>query len=530
MAQDIKVFISSVQGEFAKERRQLCDYIRTDALLGQFFVPFIFEDMPASEVSAQKAYLTQAAECHIYLGIFGTQYGYEDAEGVSPTEREYDTATAHFAHRLTYTLRSDEPRHPKEQAFISKVEQDVVRRSFATYEELRTAVYNSLIDYLVQKEVIRRVPFDAAAHPVATYDDIDPDRVRTFVNKAKEKRNFPLTFADGMEKIFSSIHVLTDDGRLTNSALLLFAKDPQRFFRTSEVRCAQFYGTVVEKPIRNYQVFTGSPFEMIDKAVGFVMSRIDARVGTRDHSADAPVDYELPESAVAEAIANAVAHRDYTSNASVQVMLFRDRVEIWNPGRLPDGFTVQKLREIHSSEPTNPVIAHPLFLAGYIEHLGTGTTDMITACEGYGLRAPEFRQAEDFRTIIYRKQKVSDLDEKVTELGEKVTELGEKVIELGEKSNRVQQKSNRVRLTAKQRKVLEFCDVMPRTAQEILEMIGVKYQTRTVLQYTTKLVLMGVLRPTTTTPNDPNRKYITAHGDDVPEVEGKTNDKSTKED
>lgn len=504
MAQEIKIFISSVQREFAKERRQLSDYIRNDSLLGRFFDPFIFEDMPASEVLAQKAYLTQAAECHIYLGIFGMQYGYEDAEGVSPTEREYDIATDHFAHRLTYTLDTDKPRHPKEQAFINKVEQDVVRRAFTTYEELRTAVYNSLIDYLVQKEIIRRVPFDAAAHPMATFNDIDPERVRTFVNKAKGKRNFPLTFAEGIEKILSSIHVLTDDGRLTNSALLLFAKDPQQFFRTSEVRCAQFYDTKVEKPIRNYQVFTGSLFEMIDKAVGFVMSRIDARVGTRDHSVDAPVDYELPESAVVEAIANAVAHRDYTSNASVQVMLFRDRLEIWNPGRLPDGFTVQKLREIHSSEPTNPVIAHPLFLAGYIEHLGTGTTDMITACEEYGLHTPEFRQAEDFRTIIYRKEKVSDLGEKVLELNRKVSDLGEKVTELDEKSNRV-------RLTAKQRKVLEFCDEMPRTAQEIMDMIGVKYHTRTVFQYTTKLVVMGVLRPTTTAPNDPNRKYITAH-------------------
>ena len=429
----VKIFISSVQREFAKERRLLCDYIRNDSLLGRFFEPFIFEDMPASEVSAQKAYLTQAAECHIYLGIFGTQYGYEDAEGISPTEREYDTATAHFAHRLTYTLETNEPRHPKEQAFINKVEQNVVRRAFATYEELRTAVYNSLIDYLTSKEIIRRVPFDAAAHPVATFNDIDPERVRTFVNKAKEKRNFPLTFADGIEKILSSIHVLTDDGRLTNSALLLFAKDPQQFFRTSEVRCAQFYGTKVEKPIRNYQVFTGSLFEMIDKAVGFVMSRIDARVGTREHSADAPVDYELPESAVAEAIANAVAHRDYTSNASIQVMLFRDRLEIWNPGKLPDGFTIQKLHEIHSSEPTNPVIAHPLFLAGYIEHLGTGTTDMIAACEQFGLRTPEFHQAEDFRTIIYRKEKVSELGKKVSEFNGNVSDLGEKMSEFGEK-------------------------------------------------------------------------------------------------
>lgn len=504
---EIKVFISSVQREFAQERRNLCDYIRTDALLGRFFVPFIFEDMPATEVSAQKAYLSQAASCHIYLGILGVQYGYEDEEGVSPTEREYDTATANHAHRLTYLLRTDTPRHPKEQAFIGKVEQDVVRRSFATYEELRTAVYNSLIDYLVHNGIIHRVPFDAASHPVASLADIDPDRVRTFVNKAKEKRNFPLSFADGIDKIFSGIHVLTDDGRLTNAAILLFAKDPQRFFRTSEVRCAQFYGTTVEKPIRNYQVFTGTLFEMIDKAVGFVMSRIDARVGTREYSVDAPVDYELPESAVAEAIANAVAHRDYSSNGSVQVMLFRDRLEVWNPGRLPDGFTVQKLREVHSSEPTNPVIAHPLFLAGYIEHLGTGTTDIIAACEQYGLQAPEFVQTEDFRTIIYRRAKV-------TNLGEKVTESGEKVTELEEKSNRVPQKSNRERLTAKQRKVLEFCDETPRTTQEILNMVGVKYQTRTVNQYTTKLVLLGLLRPTTARPNDPNRKYITAHDDE----------------
>ena len=94
----------------------------------------------------------------------------------------------------------------------------------------------------------------------------------------------------------------------------------------------------------------------------------------------------------------------------------------------------------------------------------------------------------------------------MSDLGENVTDFSEKVIEFGEKSNRV-------RLTAKQRKVLEFCNEMPRTAQEILEMVGVKYQTRTVFQYTTRLVLMGVLRPTSTTLNDPNRKYITVHTD-----------------
>ena len=129
---------------------------------------------------------------------------------------------------------------------------------------------------------------------------------------------------------------------------------------------------------------------------------------------------------------------------------------------------------------------------------------MIADCAEYGLRAPEFIQAEDFRTIIWRKEKVAEQDGKVTKLGEKVTKRDGKVTKRGSKSNQV-------RLTDKQRKVLEFCDEMPRTAQEILDMLGLKNQTKTRQQYTTKLVMMGVLRPTTTHKNDSNRKYITAH-------------------
>ena len=111
-------------------------------------------------------------------------------------------------------------------------------------------------------------------------------------------------------------------------------------------------------------------------------------------------------------------------------------------------------------------------------------------------------------------EKVTEQPQKVTKQTEKVTEQTEKVIEQVGKSNRANAKSNGVRLTAKQQKVLEFCDETPHTAQEILTMIGVKYQTRTVLQYVTKLVLAGVLRPTTISRNDSNRKYITAHSDE----------------
>ena len=133
-------------------------------------------------------------------------------------------------------------------------------------------------------------------------------------------------------------------------------------------------------------------FELVDQAVAFVMSKIAAAVGTRAESNRAPVTYELPRAAVAEAIVNAVAHRDYASNASVQVMLFADRLEIWNPGQLPPSLTPEALRTPHASIPHNPLIAEPLFLTRYIEKAGTGILDMIGLCEDAELRAPEFRQ------------------------------------------------------------------------------------------------------------------------------------------
>lgn len=85
----IRIFISSVQSEFAQERAMLSQYIRTDALLGKFFETFLFEDVPANEASPQQVYLGEVEMSDVYLGLYGNKYGYEDAEGVSPTEREY---------------------------------------------------------------------------------------------------------------------------------------------------------------------------------------------------------------------------------------------------------------------------------------------------------------------------------------------------------------------------------------------------------------------------------------------------------
>lgn len=195
---------------------------------------------------------------------------------------------------------------------------------------------------------------------------------------------------------------MTKDNRITNAALLLFGKEPQRFFINSEVRCIHFHGNIVEKPIPSYKVFKGDVFELVDQAVDFVLSKLDYSVGTRQDDIEIPGKYEIPKEIVAEAIVNAVAHRDYTSNGSVQVMLFSDRLEIINPGALPLGWTTEKLKNSHTSVPANPLLAEPMYLKGYIERLGTGTADIMRIAKENNLRAPDFEQNEDFKTIIYR--------------------------------------------------------------------------------------------------------------------------------
>lgn len=358
------------------------------------------------EASPQQVYLSEVEIADIYLGLYGNKYGYEDKEGISPTEREYDRAAALHKTRLIFIKSIDEDhRHPKEVSLIKKVERDIVRKTFVDVEGLRTSVYASLVRYLEEKEYIRWQPFDAAFDTNATLDDLDEDKMHEFIIQARAKRNFPLQENASPEKLLTHLSLMDDRGRISNSALLLFGKRPQKFFITSEVKCVQFFGNVVEKPLPAYQICRGTLFEMIDQATAFVMDRVDLAVGTRadGKTASVPTDYELPPDAVKEAIVNAVAHRDYTSNGSVQVMLFRNRLEVWNPGQLPYGLTVNKLLEPHKSLPANPLIADPLFWTGYVDKVGTGTEDIVNLCKGKGLKSPEYHQEEDFRVVIWRR-------------------------------------------------------------------------------------------------------------------------------
>ena len=386
------IFISSVQKELAEERRAVKAFVEGDPLLRRFFTVFLFEDLPARDRRADEVYLAEVDRCALYVGLFGQRYGFEDAEGVSPTEREFDRATTQGKARLIFVKGADDKgRHSKMQALIRKAGAQLIRRRFGSMPELTAALYASLVECLERQGVLRTGPFDASACPGATLKDLSEEKLRVFLRTARHERGYALAESTPVHQALAHLNLL-DHGQPSRAAVLLFGTNPQRFLTTSEVKCLHFHGTEVRKPIPSHQIYKGTVFEVVDQAVDFVLSKIARSVGTRSAGTQAPVEYELPRDAVAEAIVNAVAHRDYAGNASVQVMLFADRLEIWNPGELPAPLTPELLRSAHASIPRNPLLAEPLFLARYIEKAGTGTLDMIALCREAGLPEPEFRQ------------------------------------------------------------------------------------------------------------------------------------------
>ena len=399
------IFISSVQKELAVERRALKDYIEGDALLRRFFDVFLFEDLPASDRRADDVYLEEVGRCGVYLGLFGNEYGPESAEGLSATEREFDRATAAGRTRLIYLIGADDTtRHPKMAALVRKAGPQLIRRRITGgVPQLTKEVFASLVGHLERQGKIEHRPFEERPCPGASVDDLDDKAVGAFLRRARGARQFPLDEKTSVTDVLTHLHLLAD-GEVTNAAVLLFGRDPQQFMPCAEVRCMHFYGTEVQRPVPFYRVFKGNLFEQVDQAVDFVLSKTNRSVGTRAKGPSAPVLDELPEDVIVEAIVNALAHRDYSTGAAVQVSVFADRVEVWNPGELLPPLTPESLRKPHRSVLRNPRIAEALFLAHYIEKYGTGILMMIRESLEHALPEPSFggNQPGEFGATIWR--------------------------------------------------------------------------------------------------------------------------------
>lgn len=198
----------------------------------------------------------------------------------------------------------------------------------------------------------------------------------------------------------------------TVAGLLLFGGRPQDRLSSATLKCAFFYGLHQGAELRDRADVTGPLHRVIDDGAAFVARnrRLVPRMeGVR--RIDVP---EYPDYSVREALANALAHRDWSiEGAKVRLFMFDDRLEIWSPGRLPSPMTVERLGYDQLSR--NRLIARVLLERGYMEEIGLGIRRIREVMASLVLPEPEFREdgfsfVITFRSIAPREGAVTPAD------------------------------------------------------------------------------------------------------------------------
>ncbi len=446
-----KLFVSGVQKELKAERRAVKDAVLGDVLLVEYFDVFLFEDAPARGKSPESAYLEEVRESDIYIGLLGDRYGDFVAGGVSPTEAEFREAQKYHKEILIYIKgengTTDKKREIGVQKFIKEIKDSKAGysyRRFKTTNQLSNLVYESLITFLKAKGVVGRAGFDQRVCEGAKFSDIDEEKVRWCLKIARKKRNYPIAADASTEDIFTHFKLLKD-GQITNAAVLLFGKEPRKFFDQAKIKCIQFPSMEVEKPFTSYHIYEGNLFEQVDKAIAFVFDAIRFPVIQQKHTAEVSRPLEIPEFAIQEAIVNAVAHRDYNTTSSVQVMVFLDRVEILNSGTLPPSLKVEDLKKTHTSHPANTLLSSVMYYANYIQEAGSGTMEMVRQCKKAGLPEPEFVSVRnlEFKAILPRNIYTVEALNKLG-LNERQLNAVKYVKEKGKISNKEYQEVNKI--------------------------------------------------------------------------------------
>ncbi len=240
--------------------------------------------------------------------------------------------------------------------------------------------------------------FDSQICKEATLADIDNIKVKRFIERASFERRLDINPDINPKETLEKLNLIKKD-KLTNAAILLFGKNPQKFFLQAETRCARFKGT---EPLEfiDMKVFGGNIIDQREDALEFVKEHIQLHAEIK--GTERIERWEYPIEAIREAATNALCHRNYKISSNVQIRIFDDRIEIWGCGPLPEPLTVEDLRKKHDSVLRNPLIGKCFFLIKYIEQWGTGTNRMIKKCLSSGLPEPLFEEISGNLVVTFR--------------------------------------------------------------------------------------------------------------------------------
>ncbi|MCD6449027.1 MAG: putative DNA binding domain-containing protein [Thermotogaceae bacterium] len=201
---------------------------------------------------------------------------------------------------------------------------------------------------------LKKENWDSLVNEEATFEEIDRETVKMFIRMANAKGR--LTVFDentSAETLFEHLK-LSIKGRLTNAAIILFGKDPQKYFLNAMLRVIRLKDEIT--PVGD-RLIGGNLFKQAVEGEEAIKNFLGVRYEIKGLAREEIWDYPLP--AIREALINALIHRDYFKwNVQTQIKIFDDYIWFYNTGGLPEGITIKQLKEPHLSVPRNPLIVH----------------------------------------------------------------------------------------------------------------------------------------------------------------------------
>lgn len=221
---------------------------------------------------------------------------------------------------------------------------------------------------------------------------------------------------------------------------------------------------------------TGSIFKLVRMAEQYLMDAMDWRaefVGSMERR-EIP---EIPVEALREALINAFAHRSIESGESIDVAVYRSRIEIYSPGEFPKRMTPQMFVDGNERpQRRNPLITRVLYYSRDMESFATGLKRIQRLCDAAGCQVEYRREAYGFTVAFSRRKNVTP----------QVTP----------------------QVTQKEEKLLAFC-VEPKSLQEMMQLLELTDRKHFRRKYLNPLLKSGEIRMTMPDkPQSSQQKYI----------------------
>jgi len=270
-------------------------------------------------------------------------------------------------------------------------------RSGSTKQELKG---NALIEFLLCKT---GKTWNDVVEPSATINDINPNAVENYLKAVVKSGRLPdvegLSLSDLLVKLR-----LSEEDKIKRAAIILFGKDPERFYPNMFVKMGRFGSS--DDDLKFQETAEGNLIYLLQE----VPDILNKKFFTKAVSFEGLLRIEkgeYPVAALREMLLNALVHRDYMGSA-IQIRMYDDRFSIWNEGPLPQGLSLESLKRQHPSRPRNPLIADVCFKGGYIDAWGRGTLKILQSCKEAGLPEPEIIEQDGGILVTLFKDRFND--------------------------------------------------------------------------------------------------------------------------